>query len=289
MTTRSVLVTGASTGIGEACALRLARNGWQVFAGVRKTADGERVAAAASASGAASAGGTIVPVSLDITDEHGVDAALDQVGVATGGGLHAVVNNAGVGYGGPVEYLPLDEWRQQFEVNVIGQLAVTRAALPLLRRVGPGARIVFIGSIGGRVSSPLFGPYSASKFALAAIAQALRNELHSSYIKVSVVEPGAIKTEIWGKALSKADELEQQLPAEGRERYRWAIDRTREGFERAQRTGLPADAVAEVVERALTVQRPRPRYLVGREAKLMGTLTRLLPDTTLDTLVRRFG
>jgi NAD(P)-dependent dehydrogenase (short-subunit alcohol dehydrogenase family) len=280
---RSVLITGASTGIGEACAQRLARNGWRVFAGVRKTVDGERLATAVSGSG------SLQPVTLDVTDEHGVDAALAEVAEATGGGLQAVVNNAGVGYGGPVEYLSLDQWRQQFEVNVIGQLAVTRAALPLLRRVGPGARIVFIGSIGGRVVSPLFGPYSASKFAIEAIAEALRHELHPSYIKVSVVEPGAIRTEIWGKALAKADELEQELPAEGVERYRWAIKSTREGFERAQKTGLPADAVAEVVERALTVPRPHPRYLVGRDAKIMGTLVRLLPDTTRDALVRRFG
>jgi NAD(P)-dependent dehydrogenase (short-subunit alcohol dehydrogenase family) len=278
--TRSVLVTGASSGIGEACALRLARNGWRVFAGVRKAEDGERLRAAA---------GGPEPVMLDVTDEHGVDAALDRVKEVTGGGLHGVVNNAGVGYGGPVEYLSLDHWRQQFEVNVIGQLAVTRAALPLLRSVGPGARIVFIGSIGGRVSSPMFGPYSASKFAIEAIAEALRNELHPSQIKVSVVEPGAIRTEIWGKALNSADELEQQLPPEAVERYLWAIDGTRKGFERSMKMGLPPDKVAEVVERALTVPRPRPRYLVGRDAKVMGTLVRFLPDGVRDALVRRFS
>lgn len=278
--TRSVLVTGASTGIGEACALRLARHGWRVFAGVRKADDADRLRVAP---------GALEPLMMDVTDEHGVDAALDQVKDATGGRLHGVVNNAGVGYGGPVEYLSLDHWRQQFEVNVIGQIAVTKAALPLLRQVGSGARIVFIGSIGGRAASPMFGPYSASKFAIEAIAEALRHELHPSHIKVSVVEPGAIRTEIWRKALASADQIEQELPAEAIERYRWAMDAARKGFERSEHAGIPPDDVAAVVERALTVPRPHARYLVGRDAKIVGTVVRFLPDSARDALVRRFG
>jgi NAD(P)-dependent dehydrogenase (short-subunit alcohol dehydrogenase family) len=277
---QSVLVTGASTGIGEACSLRLARHGWRVFAGVRKPTDGDRLR---------DAPGHVQPVLFDVTDEHAVDAALATVKEATGGALHGVVNNAGVGYGGPVEYLPLDFWRQQFEVNVIGQLAVTRAALPLLRAAGSGSTIVFIGSIGGRVASPMFGPYSASKFAIEAIADALRAELHSSGIGVSVVEPGAIKTEIWGKARSSADELGSQLPPEAVARYRPLIDAAVKGFARSERTGQPPDKVAAVVERALSSPRPHPRYLVGPDAKVMGNLVRFLPDRARDALVRRFA
>jgi len=183
----SALVSGASTGIGEACALHLDRLGWRVFAGVRRQADGERLQAQSSA--------RLTPVSLDITDEAEVAAAAKAVAEALdGGGLSGLVNNAGIGLGGPVEYLPLDHWRRQLEVNVLGQLAVTQALMPLIRNAT--GRIVFIGSISGRVATPMLAPYSASKHALEAICESMRHELRPFGIRTVLVEPGAIKTPI---------------------------------------------------------------------------------------------
>jgi NAD(P)-dependent dehydrogenase (short-subunit alcohol dehydrogenase family) len=280
MTDRAVLVTGCSTGIGEAAALRLDRSGWQVFAGVRKEADGERLRAQAA--------GRLTPVIVDVTDAAAIDAAVKEIdGVVGSSGLAGVVNNAGVGRGGPLEYLPIEEWREQLEINVVGQVAVTKATLPLVRRAR--GRVVFIGSIGGRICAPLLGPYSASKFALEAIAEALRHELRPAGIKVVLIEPGAVKTAIWDKARSTADELEQRLPAEALDRYRPFIDRAQKSFQRSEKMGITSDKVAQVIERALTADRPRARYLVGPDAKLMGVLTRVLPDRARDVIVGRFA
>jgi len=272
---RSVLITGASTGIGEACALHLAERGWQVFAGVRREEDGQRLAAAAG-------GGWLEPIILDVTDEPGVLKAVSGLGDR----LTAVVNNAGIAVGGPIEYLPLDDWRRQFEVNVIGQLAVTRAALPLIRAEGAGGRLVYIGSIGGRISTPLLGPYGASKFALEAICESMRHELAPSGIKVVLIEPGAVRTAIWDKGRRDADAIEAALPAEAISRYKWAVDGVRKGIDMQERNGVPPAKVAEVVERALTSPRPRARYLVGRDAMAMAAVARLLPDPARDFLVR---
>ncbi|HEY7136204.1 MAG TPA: SDR family oxidoreductase [Acidimicrobiia bacterium] len=278
MTDRSVLVTGASSGIGEACALHLAARGWLVFAGVRRIEDGERVQAAAS--------GAVEPVLLDVTDAGGVERVLADIRTRTGGRLTAVVNNAGIAVGGPIEYLPLDDWRRQFEVNVFGQLAVTRAALPLIRTAGSAGRVVFIGSIGGRLSTPLLAPYDASKFALEAIAESLRHELRPSGIKVVLVEPGGVKTPIWEKGRRRADEIEASLSAEARERYGWAVAGVRKGIDMQERQGVAPGRVAQVVENALTTPRPRARYLVGLDARATAVVARVLPDSARDAVVR---
>jgi NAD(P)-dependent dehydrogenase (short-subunit alcohol dehydrogenase family) len=269
-----VLISGASSGIGEACALLLADRGWQVFAGVRRDEDGERLAAAAT--------GNLEPVLLDVTDAASIEKAIGQVGDR----LTAVVNNAGVAVGGPIEYLPVEEWRRQYEVNVIGQVAVTRAALPLIRAGGPGGRVVFMGSIGGRISTPLLAPYDSTKFALEAIAESLRHELAPAGIKVVLIEPGAVRTPIWEKGRNTADEMEATMPPEALDRYRWAIDGVRKGFHMSERNGVPPVQVAEAVEQALTSPRPRARVLVGRDAKVMAAIDRLLPDSVRDRLVR---
>jgi NAD(P)-dependent dehydrogenase (short-subunit alcohol dehydrogenase family) len=279
MTDRSVLVTGASSGIGEACALHLAARGWLVFAGVRRLEDGERVQAAAS--------GAVEPVLLDVTDADGVERVLADIRTRTGGRLTAVVNNAGIAVGGPIEYLPLDDWRRQFEVNVFGQLAVTRAALPLIRTAGSTGRVVFIGSIGGRLSTPLLAPYDASKFALEAIAESLRHELRPSGIKVVLVEPGGVKTPIWEKGRRSADEIEASLSAEAKERYGWAVAGVRKGIDMQERQGVAPGRVAQVVENALTNARPRARYLVGLDARATAVVARVLPDSARDAVVRR--
>jgi NAD(P)-dependent dehydrogenase (short-subunit alcohol dehydrogenase family) len=279
---RPVLVTGASSGIGRACALRLAGAGWWVFAGVRRAED------AAALKGAAAAGAHLDPVSLDVTDETSVAGAIETITGRTGGTLSAVVNNAGTAFGGPIEYLGLEEWRRQFEVNLFGQLAVTRAALPLLR-AGEDPRVVFIGSIGARVPSPLLAPYTSSKAALATTAATLRQELAPFSFKVVLVEPGAVKTPIWEKGRHDADRLERDLDGVAAARYRKAIESVRAGIDMQDRNGISPETVAEVVVRALTARRPRSRYTVGTDARLMGLATRLLPDVALDGVVALAG
>jgi NAD(P)-dependent dehydrogenase (short-subunit alcohol dehydrogenase family) len=273
---KSVLITGASTGIGEAIALRLADKGWRVFAGVRRDEDGERLRK--------ESGGTIEPVMLDVTKPEQIAAAVEQLG----GSLDALVNNAGIGVGGPVEFLSLDEWRRQLEVNLVGQIGVTQACLPSLRDAS-GARIVFIGSIGGRVAQPMMGPYTASKHAMEALAETLRHELRPFGIKTVLIEPGAIATPIWGKANESAAQLERDLPPEARERYGDELEGVKKSLGQTAKRATSPGKVAEVVERALTTSRPRARYLVGTDAKVMGSLLRVLPDSTRDALVRLAG
>jgi NAD(P)-dependent dehydrogenase (short-subunit alcohol dehydrogenase family) len=275
---KSILVTGASTGIGQACALRFAAAGHQVFAGVRKDSDGQRLLDAGP--------DRVVPVILDVTNQDQIDAIAGLI-AEKAGGLHGLVNNAGVARGGPFEYLPIDVWRDQFEVNVFGQVAVTRAMLPLIREAG--GRIVFIGSIGGKVATMMMGPYNASKFAIEAIGEALRQELHTWGIDVSVVEPGAIKTEIWDKGRETADRLERDLPAEATDRYAPHIAAIRKGIEMQDRNGIGPDKVAEAVEHALFASRPKTRYLVGTDARVQSALVRLLPDRAREAIVRRIA
>jgi NAD(P)-dependent dehydrogenase (short-subunit alcohol dehydrogenase family) len=273
---KTMLVTGASTGIGEATAHHLDRLGHRVYAGVRKESDGERLRASAS--------DRLISVMLDVTNQAEIDAVAKQI-ADEAGALHGLVNNAGIARGGPLEYLDADEWRQQFEVNVIGQVAVTRAMLSLIRR-GPG-RIVFIGSIGGKVATMLMGPYNASKFAIEAIGESLRHELHPWGIGVSVVEPGAIKTAIWDKGRETADRLERELPVEARELYAPHIAGVRKGIEMQDTQGVGPEKVAVAVEHALFDRRPKTRYLVGTDARVQSALVRLLPDRPRESIIRR--
>ncbi len=278
MAANNVLITGASTGIGEACALHLDRLGWRVFAGVRREEDGARLQQKTS--------DRLTPVLLDVTNEAQVTEALDAVRKAVGvDGLAGLVNNAGIARGGPIEFLPLDDWREQLEVNVIGQLAVTKAALPLLRSTK--GRIVFIGSIAGRVAAPMVGPYNASKHAIEAIGLTLREELLPWGIKVTVVEPGVIKTPIWSKGREQADEMERRFGSDAMQLYRSQIDEVRKAIDKNDRKGVAATKVAEAVEHALTSNRPRHRYLVGPDAKVAGNLARIVPDRMWARLSRR--
>jgi NAD(P)-dependent dehydrogenase (short-subunit alcohol dehydrogenase family) len=225
---------------------------------------------------------------MDVTDQASVERAVKEISTELdGAGLTALVNNAGIAVGGPVEYLHLDEWRRQLEVNVIGQLAVTQAALPLIRRSGDRGRIVFMGSIGGRISSPLIAPYNASKHAIEAIAESMRHELVATGIRVVVVEPGAVRTPIWDKGQSSADEIEARMPPEAMERYGAAVLGLRKAMEFQARTGVEPSVVARVVEKAVTSPRPAARYLVGRDAKLMAAVARFLPDRGRDAVMRR--
>ncbi len=276
----NVFITGTSSGIGEDAALRLDGLGHRVFAGVRRVADGEALSGRAS--------DRLTPVICDLADEASIDAAVGQIESAVGSeGLQGVVNNAGVVRPGPLEHLPLDEWRSQFEVNVIGQIAVTRATIPLLR-VGDG-RICFVGSVSGRMGSPLMGPYAGSKFAIEGIAQSLREELRPWNIAVSVVEPGPIKTPIWEKGRRYAADMEERLGAEAVEQYRALIDAAIKGVDTNERIAAPPSKTSDAIEHALFASRPKHRYLVGAPAKIVGPLTRLLPDKALGLVIRMMG
>ena len=189
---KAVLITGASSGIGQVTARELARRGFRVFAGVRQAADGERVAA--------QAGPRCTPVPLDVTDAASIAAAVEVMRSA--GGVYGLVNNAGIAVSGPLEYLALEDVQRQFAVNVFGTLAVTQALLPLLRR--SLGRIVNVGSIAGRAGMPMVAPYAASKAALASLSASLRLELMPFDVLVSYVEPGAFRTPIWERSRSRA-------------------------------------------------------------------------------------
>jgi NAD(P)-dependent dehydrogenase (short-subunit alcohol dehydrogenase family) len=264
---KAVLVTGASTGIGQECALHLDHLGHRVYAGVRTEAQAQEL----RTSGA----GRITPLILDVTDQAMVDAAAAQI-ARDGGKLNGLVNNAGIATGGPLEYLPLAAWREQFEVNVLGQVAVTKAMLPLIREAR--GRIVFMGSISGKVATMMLGPYCASKFALEAIGESLRHELHPWDISVSVIEPGAIKTPIWEKGRRNADVLERDLPAEARAHYARHIAAIRKDIDMQDRNSASPAKVARAVEHALFSPRPKTRYPVGADAKIQNARARWLPD-----------
>jgi NAD(P)-dependent dehydrogenase (short-subunit alcohol dehydrogenase family) len=274
--TGTIVVTGASSGIGKACALRLDTLGLQVFAGVRRELDGEALRREAS--------GKLTPILLDVTNTTSITAAVDCVTTAIGEtGLAGIVNNAGIAVAGPLELLPLSELRKQLEVNVIGQIAVTQAFLPLLRR-GKG-RVVMIGSLGGRIVTPYTGAYCASKFAMEALTDALRMELRPWHMHVSIIEPGFIATPIWEKSKEAASLLFDSLPDQADNLYGTIIPAVRERYFQAGMHGTPADEVARVIIRALTAARPKTRYIVGRGARLGTSVLVRLPDKLRDALI----
>ena len=275
-----VVVTGASTGIGRACAIRIAKSGYHVFAGVRRDED--------AASLEAEAGAGLSAVRIDVADAATIDAAVDGVREALGGEpLAAIVNNAGIAVSGPVEFIPLEEWRRQFEVNVVGMVATIQRFLPLLRE-GAG-RIINMSSVGGRFSQPFVAPYVASKHAVEAISDALRIELRPWRIDVVLIEPGSVATPIWSKGL---DEVQAQIagaPPQLLELYGGVIQRLTEVAKREGERGVPPEKVAGVVLTALTASRPRTRYVVGRDARAMVTARKVLPDRVRDELIVRYA
>ncbi|HEX7444450.1 MAG TPA: SDR family NAD(P)-dependent oxidoreductase, partial [Acidimicrobiales bacterium] len=245
----SVLITGASRGIGRATAFRLAAAGWDVIGAVRKESDGESLIEGS--------GGRITPVLLDITDA-GQIAALDSVLPTR---LDAVVNNAGIVVGGPVEGVPVAEFRRQLEVNLVGQVAVTQAVLPRIREAR--GRIVFVSSLSGWISSPMVGLYSASKFGLEGMADALRLELRPWHIPVVLVEPAQTDTDMWRSAEEQLEDAVATLSPEHRRLYAKHIEGQRRSIPKGQKAATPVEGAAAVIEQVLTVKRPRARYVVG--------------------------
>lgn len=274
---RSVLVTGSSTGIGRATALRLDRDGWRVFAGVRREEDAESLRAAGSQ--------RLTPVMLDVTDSEAISAVAgllsEELGAA---GLDGLVNNAGVAIPSPLETIPIDDFRRQIEVNLTGQVAVTQAMLPLIR--GARGRIVFISSIGGRIAFPLTGAYHAAKFGIEAAGDVFRQELRPWRISVSIVEPGSIDTPIWDRGERAADEIGERTPHR-EELYGKAIAAYRKVVRDLAERGIPPEKVAEAIEHALTARRPRSRYLVGLDAKLQARAKIFIPTRIFDRAVAR--
>lgn len=273
----AVVITGCSTGIGRACALSLDRAGFEVFAGVRRPEDGESLRAEASE--------RLEPLIIDVTDGDSIAAAAERVREATGGRLTGLVNNAGVSVAGPVEAVPLEAFRHQLEVNVTGQVAVTQAFLGLVRAAR--GRVVFISSIGSRGGLAFLSPYNASKAAIGAVADSLRQEMAPFGVEVSIVEPGSIATEIWDKGEAGADDLREAIGPGMLVLYGERLDQLQKLAAKTGAAGLPPAQVAEVVEHALTATKPKTRYVVGRDAKIQAAVRKVLPDRAMDRLIRR--
>jgi NAD(P)-dependent dehydrogenase (short-subunit alcohol dehydrogenase family) len=247
-----------------------------VFAGVRRTEDGERLHAGAS--------GRLTPLRLDVTSEEQIEAAREVVASETAGRLAGLVNNAGIAMAGPMEFAPLDALRRQLEVNVVAQVAVTQAFLPSLRQAR--GRIVNIGSISGRSSLPLLGPYQISKYAMEGLSDTLRMELLPWGIHVSLVEPGAIATPIWEKSVAENDQMRSSLPAEAERLYGRQMDTLRRAALASGSHGATAEEVAQVVAHALTAPRPKTRYVIGPQTRIR-VLLELLPDRLRDRIILR--
>lgn len=271
---RSVVITGASKGIGRATALLLDSLGWRVFAGVRRDKDADALGRDASA--------RLVPVILDVTDRESIRAATWRVEQLTPDGLDGLVNNAGLAVAGPLEILPIEEFRAQLEVNTVGPLAVAQSFLPQLHKAR--GRLVNVTSINGRIVSPFNGAYAASKFALEAVSDALRMELRHWGIRVIVIEPGAVETPIWETAKARAKENVARMQGKAGGRYDRILQRLLE-LARVPDRAIPPARVARVIHKALTTRRPRARYLVGWDARLAALARWLLPDWAFDRLL----
>ncbi len=266
--TRSVLVTGASTGIGAATVATLVRDGMLVWATVRRPADADRLTA--------EHGEAVRPLLMDLEDADSIAAA--GATVAAAGPLTGLVNNAGAALTAPLEYLPIEVFRRQLEINLVGQLIVTQAMLPALFAAvedGGEARVVMIGSIGGRIAGPVLGAYAAAKHGLVGLTGSLRAELAPAGVKVVLIEPGAVATPIWNRGTAATAEL--TAPPEVLGRYASMLEASRQMARNGAEKGLPPEVVAKVIRAALTDRNPPPRQVVGTDARIMAAMVRLLP------------
>jgi NAD(P)-dependent dehydrogenase (short-subunit alcohol dehydrogenase family) len=275
----AALVTGTSSGIGLACAVRLAESGFHVFAGVRQERDIRALNGLELE--------RLIPIVLDVTDPTSIAGAVRIVTSTVGQkGLYALINNAGIVVPGSLEFLHLDQIRQQFEVNVFGHIAVTQAFLPLLR-LGRG-RIVNMGSTGGRIAMPFIGPYNASKFAMEAFTDSLRLELRPWNIPVSIIEPSFVATPLWGKTAARADDIRRNFPQEAELLYGTIFSKVRKAYVNVGNSASSADTVAKLVVHVATVKKPKARYVVGKGAKLQTGVFAHLPQRVRDFLIAGF-
>ncbi|HJV13086.1 MAG TPA: SDR family NAD(P)-dependent oxidoreductase [Propionibacteriaceae bacterium] len=281
MPQRAVVVTGASTGIGRATVVELVSAGFQVFGTVRREADAEGLRRQFP--------DLVTPVIMDLLDEDSVRAAGAVVNAA--GPLFGLVNNAGAVIPSPLETMPIEVFRRQIEINLTGQLLVTQVILPALHRSVDetgDARIIMIGSITGRLSAPMLGGYGAAKHGLAGLSSSLRAELAPFKIKVVLIEPGAIKTPIWNRGLDAGQQVRSKDP-DGNIRYADQIKTAGAWTRRGEASGLDASAAAKVILDALLRGNPAPRQVVGRDAKVMAAMVRMLPFRALYGLIRARG
>ena len=269
-----VVVTGTSSGIGRATAEQLAAEGFHVLAGVRRQEDADKIKQ-----------NNIEPVILDITAIDTLRALAERVEQdPLGRPLRAVVNNAGIAVNAPLEMVPLDEFRRQIEVSVIGQVAVIQALTPALLK--SGGRVVNIGSVGGKISMPGFGIYSAAKYAMEAINDSLRREMSSFGLKVIMITPGGVSTSLSEKGVTTADRLSKLMTPDQHRRHDRLFDAVKAQAESWATSGIPPKRVAEVVSRAIHASNPRTRYTAGRDSALLTRLVRILPDKLLDRMLR---
>ncbi|OBB17680.1 dehydrogenase [Mycolicibacterium setense] len=264
------IITGASTGIGAATAREFARRGLHVLAGVRRQQDADALRAPG-----------IEPVVLDVTKADHIQALIARIrGDEQGRPVRILVNNAAVQVNVPIETFPIDKWRHMFEVNLFGQVAVTQALLPALIR--DNGRVVNISSVGGKLAMATNGPYSCTKYAVEAFSDSLRRELAQSGVKVVVIEPGAVQTEMLGRGITAANELLSTMTPEQIDRYGGQVRAVLAQAEKSTRSGLPAEAAARVIVKASLARKPRTRYTVGRDAAMVTYMARFVPDRMLD-------
>jgi NAD(P)-dependent dehydrogenase (short-subunit alcohol dehydrogenase family) len=272
---KNFLITGSSTGIGEATALHLAAKGHQVFAGVRKNEDGEKLRAKALDK-------NLIPVLLDVVDEKSLAAAFQFISGQVAG-LDGIVNNAGVVIAGPQEFIPLKAFRQQLDVNVTGPFAVTQIFLPLIRKFT--GRIVNVGSLSGLISVPFVGPYGASKFALRGLTDSLRLELYPWKIHVALIEPGPVATPIWNKSKNLAFELIKGSLPEANKYYEKVLANFTKLLDQTVKLAVPVENVVKVIDHALLSSSPKIYYPVGRGAKLQSAMSHLVPQFMMDKVI----
>lgn len=273
VTKKHVIITGASSGIGKISSLILAERGFKIFAGVRKESDAEELSLE-----------NIIPVFIDVNEHSTVEKAFSTVAEEVGEeGLYGLVNNAGIAVAGPLEFLPIDKLRLQLETNVIGQVKVIQTFLPLLRK--SKGRIVNISSVAGFTAFPFKGAYCASKFAIEAISDTLRRELSPWEIPVSSIEPGIIQTNIWDRSMKLLEDTINEMPEKAKHYYGPFYDcLIKKTQKKVKEKAIPPELVAEAVFKALTAEKPKPRYLVGKDAKFLN-LIRFLPDLLLDRCI----
>jgi NAD(P)-dependent dehydrogenase (short-subunit alcohol dehydrogenase family) len=269
-----IVVTGTSTGMGAATAKELAGRGFHVLAGVRREIDADALR-----------GDGIEPLILDITVDSDVAAVANRVAAdPRGRPLRALINNAGIAVNAPVEALPIAEWRRQFEVNLFGHVAMIQALMPSLLR--SSGTVVNISSVGGKVALPTYPAYAGTKFALEALSDSMRREVNHLGVKVVVVEPGAVKTEMAQRGVATAERLKAGMTADQLERYGDLIDAMSNLARSFDTDGVPAERAAKVIANAATAPRPRTRYTIGRDAAILARLSRVVSDRFLDRVVR---
>jgi short-subunit dehydrogenase len=274
---KHILITGTSSGIGFALAEQLAARGYLVWAAARQLSSLQTLTNRFPSQ--------IKPVQLDVTNSQQISSVVAEIQNTPGIDEFILINNAGVATGGPFECTPMQEIRSLFDVNVFGLVELTQKLLPFIRKLGPRARVINIGSISGLISTPYMGTYAASKFAVRALTDALRREMLNFKVEVVLIEPGPIDTKIWGKSLNRADEMRSKMNDEQKKNYTAQLDSLIKGVEATAKAAVPPQWVVDKVLHAIETRKPRPYYRVGRHVPLVMLITRFIPTRLLDRML----